>query len=166
MRIHEQVRIPVDDIQYTERALGCERRLYRVAIALLRSDADAADAIQEAVFKGWMHREALRDGERFEAWLMRILVNECRNIQRKWKGRPEPLNEQIVSAQGAPDPALQDAIRRLPERLRLPLLLHHLEGYSLREISSILKIPETTAKSRLYQARSALRQALSPEVGR
>jgi RNA polymerase sigma-70 factor (ECF subfamily) len=155
----------VDDLQYTERALECRHKMYRVAISLLRSDADAADAIQEAVFKGWIHRERLRDGDRFEAWLMRILVNECRNIQRKWKRRAEQLDESIVAEEDAPDPALRDAIQALPERLRLPLVLHHIEGYPLREISAILKVPQTTIKSRLYQARAALRQALSPEVG-
>lgn len=157
----------MDDKQYTERALGCERKMYRVAISMLRSDADAADAIQEAVFKGWMHRGKLRDGDRFDAWLMRILVNECRNIQRKWKRRPEPLTEFMAAEEvPIPDPGLRDALEELPERLRLPLMLHHLEGYPLREISSILKVPETTIKSRLHQARGALKRALSPEVER
>ena len=57
----------MDDRQFTQRALDCQRKLYRVALSMLRCDADAADAIQEAVFKGWLHRGALRDGERFEA---------------------------------------------------------------------------------------------------
>ena len=55
----------MDDRQFTQRALDCQRKLYRVALSMLRCDADAADAIQEAVFKGWLHRGALRDGERF-----------------------------------------------------------------------------------------------------
>ena len=54
----------MDDRQFTQRALDCQRKLYRVALSMLRCDADAADAIQEAVFKGWLHRGALRDGER------------------------------------------------------------------------------------------------------
>ena len=83
----------MDDRQFMQQALDCQRKLYRVALSMLRCDADAADAIQEAVFKGWLHRGALRDGERFEAWLTRILVNECRNIQRRWKRRGEPLDE-------------------------------------------------------------------------
>ena len=115
----------MDDRQFTQRALDCQRKLYRVALSMLRCDADAADAIQEAVFKGWLHRDALRDGERFEAWLTRILVNECRNIQRRWKKRGEPLDEARAAAleQPPPDPALYDALMSLPERLRLPLHL-------------------------------------------
>ena len=46
----------MDDRQFTQRALDCRRKLYRVALSMLRCDADAADAIQEAVFKGWLHR--------------------------------------------------------------------------------------------------------------
>ena len=156
----------MDDRQFTQRALDCQRKLYRVALSMLRCDADAADAIQEAVFKGWLHRGALRDGERFEAWLTRILVNECRNIQRRWKKRGEPLDEARAAAltQPSPDPALYDALMALPERLRLPVVLHYLEGYPLKEIAAILSIPQTTVKSRLHQGRAALKRALSTEV--
>ena len=133
----------MDDRQFTQRALDCQRKLYRVALSMLRCDADAADAIQEAVFKGWLHRGALRDGERFEAWLTRILVNECRNIQRRWKKarRTTGRGPGCGAEQPPPDPALYDALMTLPERLRLPLVLHYLEGYPLKEISSILAIP-------------------------
>ena len=155
----------MDDRQFLQRALECQRKLYRVALSMLRCDADAADAIQEAVFKGWIHRDTLRDGERFEAWLTRILVNECRNIQRRWKRRGEPLyEERFALIEAPPDPELREALMALPEKLRLPLVLHYLEGYSLREISDILKMPQTTVKSRLHQARGALRRTLSTEV--
>ena len=52
----------------------------------------------------------------------------------------------------------------LPERLRLPVVLHYLEGYPLKEIAAILSIPQTTVKSRLHQGRAALKRALSTEV--
>ena len=153
-------------MQFAQRAFACERKLYRIALSMLNSDADAADAIQEAVFRGWLHRGALRDDAKFDAWLTRILVNECRNIQRRRKRRAEPLDEARAAAleQPPPDPALYDALMSLPERLRLPLVLHYLEGYPLRDIASIIGVAQTTVKSRLHQARGALRRALS-EVG-
>lgn len=154
----------MDDNMYMEKVLACERKLYRVAYSMLLNEFDAADAIQEAVMKGWVHRNALRESERFDAWLMRILVNECRNIQRRWKRRGEPLDEAIPAPENTVDPDLQEALFSLPGKFRAPLVLHHVEGYSLREIARILKIPETTVKSRLHQARAALKQALSPEV--
>ncbi len=152
-------------MQFAQRAFACERKLYRIALSMLNSDADAADAIQEAVFRGWLHRGALRDDAKFDAWLTRILVNECRNIQRRRKRRAEPLDEARAAAleQPPPDPALYDALMSLPERLRLPLVLHYLEGYPLRDIASIVGVAQTTVKSRLHQARGALRRALSEE---
>ena len=152
-------------MQFAQRAFACERKLYRIALSMLNSDADAADAIQEAVFRGWLHRGALRDDAKFDAWLTRILVNECRNIQRRRKRRAEPLDEARAAAleQPPPDPALYDALAALPERLRLPLVLHYLEGYPLRDIASIIGVAQTTVKSRLHQARGALRRALSEE---
>lgn len=152
-------------MQFAQRAFACERKLYRIALSMLNSDADAADAIQEAVFRGWLHRGALRDDAKFDAWLTRILVNECRNIQRRRKRRAEPLDEARAAAleQPPPDPALYDALMSLPERLRLPLVLHYLEGYPLRDIASIIGVTQTTVKSRLHQARGALRRALSEE---
>lgn len=152
-------------MQFAQRAFACERKLYRIALSMLNSDADAADAIQEAVFRGWLHRGALRDDAKFDAWLTRILVNECRNIQRRRKRRAEPLDEARAAAleQPPPDPALYDALMSLPERLRLPLVLHYLEGYPLRDIASIIGVAQTTVKSRLHQARGALRRALSEE---
>ena len=83
-----------------------EERLNLLMVCLLYTSA---------VFKGWLHRGALRDGERFEAWLTRILVNECRNIQRRWKKRAEPLDEARAAAleQPPPDPALYDALMSL-----------------------------------------------------
>ena len=152
-------------MQFAQRAFACERKLYRIALSMLNSDADAADAIQEAVFRGWLHRGALRDDAKFDAWLTRILVNECRNIQRRRKRRAEPLDEARAAAleQPPPDPALYDALMSLPERLRLPLALHYLEGYPLRDIASIIGVAQTTVKSRLHQARGALRRALSEE---
>ena len=117
------------------------------------------------MFRGWLHRGALRDDAKFDAWLTRILVNECRNIQRRRKRRAEPLDEARAAAleQPPPDPALYDALAALPERLRLPLVLHYLEGYPLRDIASIIGVAQTTVKSRLHQARGALRRALSEE---
>lgn len=154
----------MDDNAYMERVLACERKLYRVALSILLNDFDAADAMQEAVMKGWLNRGALREADRFDAWLTRILVNECRNIQRRWKRRGEPLDERIPAPEDARDPDLHAALFALPRKLRLPLILHHLDGYSLREIARILSIPETTVKSRLFQARRALRELLAPEV--
>ena len=153
----------MSDQEYMARVRAMERKLYRIAHAILWSDADCADAIQEAVFRGWMKRGALREEKYFETWLIRILINECRNILRRHKGAPVALCEEICTGDGAEPGAdlhLRAALKALPEKFRTPLLLHHLEGYSLREIAQILKLSPALVKSRLYQARSALRKNL------
>ena len=144
-----------------------ERRLYRVARAVLWNDADCADAIQEAVVKGWLKRGSLRNPDWFETWLIRILINECRNIQRRNRVKLLPLDEQIDFGEPAntgdsvEDVHLREALSRLPPKYRTVLVLHHLEGFSLEDMADLLNLPQTTLKSRLHQARRALRALLS-----
>jgi len=154
----------MNDQSYITRVRSMERKLYRIAHAILFSDADCADAIQEAVFKGWMKKGGLREEKYFETWMVRILINECRNLLRSGKNTPLPLNEALAAGTQAElneDIHLRTAIRRLPEKYRMPLLLHHLEGYSLAEIARMLDIPQGMVKSRLHQGRSALRRILN-----
>lgn len=152
----------MSDQEFMARTRSMERKLYRIARAILWSDADCADAIQEAVFKGWMKKGSLREAKYFETWLVRILINECRNLIRKQKGAPLPLNEAAVGTQPGPeeDSQLRAALMELPEKYRMPLLLHHLEGYGLADIARMLDMPQTMVKSRLHQARGALRKIL------
>ncbi|MEG2251480.1 MAG: RNA polymerase sigma factor, partial [Clostridia bacterium] len=104
----------------------------------------------------------------FEAWVMRILVNECKDVHRRNKRRPLPLNEAVAETAAAPemfiDIGLQDALRQLPTKYRLPLLLHHMDGYSLAEISSMLHLPVGTIKGRLHQARILLKTFMEKEA--
>lgn len=147
----------MDDRTFSELALGCERKLYRVAHTILRSDADCQDALQEAVFRAWSRRGSLSEARYFDTWLIRILINECRNIQRKAAKRP--------AVEPPPQPAdtgeLYDALMALDDKYRLVTELHYIEGYNVSEIASMLKIPQGTVKWRLSQARQRLREALS-----
>lgn len=150
----------MNDQQYMERVCAMERKLYRIARAILFNDADCADAIQEAVFRGWMKKDGLREEKYFETWLIRILINECRNLLRRGRDLPltQPPQGSVEDVQL--DFALRDALRALPEKYRVPMLLHHLEGYSLVEISQILKLSESKVRYRVHQGRSALKKIL------
>ncbi len=133
-----------------------ERTLYRVSRSILSSQEECADAVQEALAKAWVKRETVQE-EYFRAWLTRIVINECHNINRH-KKRHVMMAELEVPAIGAPpDPDLRDAIAALPEKLRLPLLLHYMEGFPLREVANIIRIPVGTVKSRLQAARARLK---------
>ena len=150
----------MNDREYMARVQAMERKLYRISHAILWCDADCADAVQEAVFRGWMKRGGLREEKYFDTWLIRILINECRNLLRKQKISPFPLPESLP-AWSESDLHLRESLKKLPEKYRMPLLLHHLEGYRLDEIAQMLDVPRTMVKSRLHQARKKMRELLS-----
>lgn len=135
--------------------------LYRLSLSILRSQADAQDAVQQGMLHAWEKRHQASDENRIRAWLTRIVVNECRNIQRK-RMRVFPVADMPDGACTAEraDDSLNEAIDALEEKLRTPLLLHYMEGFSERDIAGILGIPQTTVKNRLYRARKALRSEL------
>lgn len=137
--------------------------LYRVARTILRNDEDCKDALQETMLKAWESRHKLRELPLFGTWITRILINECHTLlRRKWKYL---LKDEVEAAlpSRAPDPALQWALESLPERLRLPLVLHYLEGYSYEQIAKMLHIPQSTVRSRLSRARNALKTEMEAE---
>jgi RNA polymerase sigma-70 factor, ECF subfamily len=150
--------------------------LYRLAFAILRSEADATDAVQQAFVRAWRELPRLRDLDRFDAWLGRITVNVCRDELRRRSRRR--VREVAAEAGGdgreAADPRAvdlethvgrSDEIRRafaaLSVNQRSILVLHHVEGRTVEEIARILAIPSGTAKWRLFSARQALERALA-----
>lgn len=137
-------------------------RLYGTAYLILRSDADAQDAMQEALIRGWRKKETLKDDALFSTWMTRILINESRRILRRAAARPERELTEGIPQREPEDPILRDAIRGLPENYRLPVILYYVEGYSTGEAAKILRLPVTTVKWRLYQARTLLRR--TPET--
>lgn len=151
----------MSDEEYMRRVRAMEGRLYRVAQAILWREADSLDAIQEAVFRGWMKKNGLRDAERFEAWLIRILVNQCKDVLRRRKREAGNLTGEVAEADSlCEDLHLRQALKRLPRKYCLPLVLHHMEGYSVPEVARMLDIPQKLAASRLHLARKALRRLL------
>ncbi|MGH2513178.1 MAG: RNA polymerase sigma factor [Candidatus Limnocylindrales bacterium] len=149
-------------------------RLRRIAQAILGHDADAGDALQDALTRAWQGLPGLRDPDEFDAWLSRILVNTCRTaLKRRARIRlreidlsPErPGGVNPVSPHVGPEAVLarlelEAAFDRLAADERAILVLHHLDGRPLDEIARILSIPVGTAKSRLYAARRSLERAL------
>ncbi len=149
----------VDEETFVGEVTAMERTLYRVSRSILDNWADCADAVQEALKKAWEKRSRAEEVY-FRAWLMRIVINECRNVQRK-KSRMVTMAEIPQSAQTeAPDTSLHDAVMALPEKFRLPLILNCLEGFTVTEAARMLHIPAGTVKWRLSKARELLRKEL------
>ncbi len=145
-----------------------EDMMYRVAKTLLYSDADCADAIQEAIVKAFSNLHMLRQDAYAKTWLTRILLNECYAIMRREKRvvsleeftREEPAKETEDYSE------LYEALSHLPETARISVTLYYIEGYSVKEIAKIMDVTESAVKSRLARARSALKDELEGNVRR
>jgi RNA polymerase sigma-70 factor (ECF subfamily) len=147
---------------------------YRLALAILRSETNARDAVQDAYLQAWRMLPGLRDTARFDAWLDRILVNACRMQLRHHRvvrlreiDVAEPADFATASsADPPPDEHVADAdlVRLAMDRLdgdqRSLLVLHHVEDRPVAEIAKVLGIPIGTVKWRLHAARAALQRAL------
>ncbi len=133
--------------------------MYRVAKTLLCSDADCADAIQEAIVKAFSGLHTLRQDTYARTWLTRIVINECYAILRREK-RLVPL-ENLAQTEPAEERAdysdLYEALERLPGETRLCVTLYYMEGYSVKEIAGLVKVTESAVKSRLARARAMLK---------
>lgn len=152
---------------------------YRTALAILRSEQDALDVVQDAFVSAWRELPRLREPDRFAAWLGRIIANRCRSALRHRRVVNLRVVARIDEAEGSvaalTDPrtpvadviADADAIRRAFERLRpddrILITLHHVEGRPVTEVAALLGIAEGTAKWRLHAARDALARKLEDE---
>ena len=134
--------------------------LFRVAYTILHNSEDCADVLQESLLKAWQRLDTLREDARFRGWMIRIVVNCSRDMLRRNKVRISELTENIPAPQ-AEDTHVDEALQLLDERLRLPIVLHYMEGMSLREIADALRLPQGTVKNRMYRGRDKLAHILS-----
>ena len=149
---------------FTVRILDMKKTLYHVACGILRSEADREDAVQEAILKAWEKRDSLKKDDAFRAWVTRILVNECYDICRR-SGKVIVLDElpESIVPEDTEGRELRDLIMQMDDIYRMPIIMFYIEGFSIREISSALHIPEGTVKSRLFAGRAKLRSVLGEE---
>jgi RNA polymerase sigma-70 factor (ECF subfamily) len=147
-------------------------RLYAVARLILRDSERAEDATQEALVAAWRDLAALRDPDRFDAWLHRLLVRTCyreaRRGRRRWAVEAEVRGSVTYETDPATDLADRDELergfRRLDVDQRTIIVLHHYLGLTLDEAADALGIPPGTARSRLHRATQALRAALDADA--
>jgi len=150
----------MDKADFAARVYDCERKLYRVARTILRSDADCEDAVQEAILRAWEHRYSLREACYFDTWLIRILINECRALLRRQMRSGGEIPESLAAPERS---AGLEELMQLPEKYRVPIELHYIEGYALHEIAGMMRLPEGTVKWRLSRGRKLLEGLLNEE---
>jgi RNA polymerase sigma-70 factor, ECF subfamily len=161
-----------DHDAFSELARVSIGRLYVVARLIVRDDAVAEDATQEALVSAWSHLGALRDPDRFEAWLHRLLVRACyREAARHQRRRRLEVHVPVVEAPAADSTTdfadrdqLERGFRRLDTDQRAVLVLHHYLGLSLDEAAEVLGVPPGTVGSRLHRATQAMRAALEADA--
>ncbi len=146
-------------IRETESASGM---LYRVAFTLLHNDDAVADALQSAMLKAWEKRHTLREERYFRTWVTRILINTCRDVQRQWS-RTVDIEDVPEPSSAPPDLTLHLALAKLPEKLRVPLVLVCSEGMTYQEAAQALHLTVPTVRGRIARAKQALRKELDEE---
>ena len=149
--------------EFARQVVAMQDMLYRVSTTLLPQLCDREDAVQSAIEKALRKREHLRDPDALAPWLSRILINECYALLRRRKHETlmDELPQRQVEADARPD--IYQLFTALEEKYRLPMVLYYVEGYCVKEIGSILRLPQGTVKSRLHRGRLLLRDSLALE---
>ena len=158
-----------DHDAFSALATGAISRLHRTARLILRDDDRAHDAVQDALTTAWLDIRAVRDPDRFDAWLHRLLVRACYRIAgREHRQRVVEIGvhgrDLAAATDASRDLAIRDQLdrgfRRLTPDQRAVLVVHHFLGLRDAEAADALSIPLGTFKSRLNRATAALRAAL------
>ena len=161
-----------DEEAFADLARAVGDRLMAIAYRILRDVDRAEDAVQQTLVTAWRELPTLRDDDRFEAWLRRILVHACyaeARHRRRWAANVHVLP---VDGPAGPDDIatvldrdrLDRGFRRLPPQQAAIFVLHHYVGLTLPEIADELGVPLGTVKSRLHYATQSLRAALDADA--
>ncbi len=167
------VRAQAGDLEaFSELTAATTNRLYAAARLILRHDERAADAVQDALLQAWLDLRGLRDPDRFDAWLHRLLVRACYKAAGRHRRR-EVLEIRVANAADTSTgdaeklvvlhDQLERGFQRLSPQQRAVIVLHHYLGMSLVESAEVLGIPVGTMQSRLHRATHQMRAALDAD---
>ena len=137
--------------------------VFRLAYGWLKNPADAEDAAQNALLRLYRADKAFESDEHVRNWLIRVTLNECRQLWRSPWRRTVPVEQyaETLAFEDARDGDLFRAIMALDRRYRSVIVLYYYEGYDIREIADMLRIPPGTVGTRLHRARGILKKFLT-----
>lgn len=139
--------------------------VYRIAYQNMMNAADSEDVVQDVFLKLLKHSEPFEDKEHLKAWLLRVVINQCRDYHRQLFRRKESFFETLEQFdRGTPGPEEQlvlSELKKLSETDRTVVYLHYYEGYSLKEIADMLGKSPNAVNVRLVRARKKLKTILS-----
>lgn len=153
----------MEEMEFARRCETLKPRLYRTALLYLGGESQAADAVDEAIYKGFLARKKLRQPEYFTTWLTRILMNVC-NAELRRQRREQAVEELPETAQETFDALpLRQAVESLPPELRQVIVLRYFTGLTLAETAQALDLPPGTVSTRQRRALALLRLELADE---
>lgn len=145
-----------DPDAFTELMQMYMKDMYRVAVAILMQDDDAADAVQDTILTCWEKLSVLREDRFFKTWMTRILIHKCYDIRKTrekitdLKDYEEPFAEDTCNLE------FKEALAGLDGKYRICIVLYYSEGYRIREIADMLQLPVSTVKTRLARGKEKL----------
>lgn len=132
--------------------------LYRLCAVQLGNNSDAEDVVQDVFVKYISVLPEFNDDEHEKAWFIRVAINRCHDKRRsKFFRTAVPLDSVTQLAAEEDNASVLEELMLLPEKYRTPLVLHYVEGYSVKEIAKLMELTASTVKVRLHRARAMLR---------
>ncbi len=174
-----------DDSAFEHIVRRHNRLLFRTARSIVKSDAEAEDALQEAYLRAWRALPSFRADARLSTWLVRIVINEALGRLRRSSAQVVPLDAAMESTDRETQQSMQDdpqqrperavmraQVRRLmearidalPEAYRCVFMLRAVQELSVEEVATALDLPDATVRTRYFRARGLLREGLSRDV--
>ena len=140
--------------------------MYKVASAYLKNDEDVADAIQDTILSCYENLKSLKQNRYFKTWMIRILINKCRDILQRKKQitYTDQMQEMPFYEEEYASKEWAQVLEPLDNKYRLVILLYYMEGFNIREISDILDMKESTVKSRLQRGRKQVAEMYQYKV--
>jgi RNA polymerase sigma-70 factor (ECF subfamily) len=143
--------------------------MYKVAMAYLKHEEDAADAIQDTILVCYEKIDTLQQNRYFKTWLTRILINKCNDILKKRKvfSDMEQIPETGVWEESYTNAEWNELLSSMEEKYRIVLYLYYVEGFKIREIGQILEMNESSIRTRLARGREKMAGIYAQEtIGR
>ena len=152
--------------EFTDAAERYLDMVYRIALNYFRHPADAEDAAQDVMLRLWQTDRTFEGDDHLRYFLVRVTLNVCKDISRSpWRRRTVPLESCREPSFSTPErQELFRAVLALPAKYRLPLYLYYYEGYSVREIASMLGQSEAAVSAHLSRGRKSLRTTLGGDL--
>lgn len=149
--------------EFTRLAEKYKDAVFRLAFGLLKNPADADDVVQNALLRLYQSGKHFESDEHVRNWLLRVTVNECRMLWRS-PGYHAASIDDFIETLAFEEPYYGDlfrAILALDAKYRAVIVLYYYEGYTIREIAGILRVPPGTVGTRLSRARDILKDYLT-----